>query len=312
MILNRRRVALCTGAAMALAACGGDDASDATAIEASSEIIATTSIWADITSEVLCGESVPALIPPGADPHTFEPSLRDRETIGDARMIVANGSDLEGSLIDLLTTAGSANLVEMTPHIDVIVTDDDHDDDEATSDGDDGHGHGLDADPHVWQDPSRVAGALDVIASAGTAIGRPDCSADYASELMALDAEITELLSDIPPARRIMVTSHDSLAYFADRYGFEIVGTVIPSTNTLAQTNAADLAELADVIEERSVRAVFTEALESTADADALAARLDVEIVPLVTDALTDDPATDTYVEMMRFNAAEIAGALAP
>ena len=320
MILIRRRVALCAGAAVALTACGGDEASDVTSNEPSSEIIATTSIWADITSEVVCGASVPALIPPGADPHTFEPSLRDRETIEDARMIVANGSDLEGSLIDLLTTAGSANLVEMTPHIDVIVTDDDHDDDddddhdddEATSDGDDGHGHGLDADPHVWQDPSRVAGALDVIASAGTAIGRPDCSADYASELMALDAEITELLSDIPPARRIMVTSHDSLAYFADRYGFEIVGTVIPSTNTLAQTNAADLAGLADVIEERNVRAIFTEALESTADADALAARLDVEVVPLVTDALTDDPATDTYVEMMRFNAAEIAGALAP
>ena len=316
MILIRRRVALCAGAAVALTACGGDEASDVTSNEPSSEIIATTSIWADITSEVVCGASVPALIPPGADPHTFEPSLRDRETIEDARMIVANGSDLEGSLIDLLTTAGSANLVEMTPHIDVIVTDgehdDEHQDDEESGDDDDGHGHGLDADPHVWQDPTRVAGALDVIASAGSAIGRPDCSTDYAAELMALDTEIADLLSDIPPAQRIMVTSHDSLAYFADRYGFEIVGTVIPSTNTLAQTNAADLAGLADVIEERNVRAIFTEALESTADADALAARLDVEVVPLVTDALTDDPATDTYIEMMRFNAAEIAGALAP
>ncbi len=87
---------------------------------------------------------------------------------------------------------------------------------------------------------------------------------------------------------------------------------MIPSTNTLAQTNAADLAALADLIEARGIRAIFTEQLESTADADALAERLGVRVVPLVTDALTDDPATDTYLEMMRSNATLIAEALTP
>lgn len=323
MILSRRTAAL---ACVALIATGcsddtsTDNASDPASGRASdtaeTAIIATTGIWADITSEVLCDEPVPALIPAGADPHSFEPSLRDRETIEDAELIVSNGSDLEGSLIDLLSSVGDANLVEMTPHIDVIVAEDPHDAaDDADADaetGDDGHGHDLDADPHVWQDPLRVAGALHVIASAGAALGRPDCSDAYAAELRTLDAEISDLLAEIPSARRIMVTSHDSLAYFADRYDLEIIGTVIPSTNTLAQTNAADLAALADLVEERDVRAIFTEELESTADADALAARLGVRVVPLVTDALTSDPATDTYVEMMRSNAAAIAEALTP
>ena len=73
-----------------------------------------------------------------------------------------------------------------------------------------------------------------------------------------------------------------------------------------------DLAALADTIEARGVRVVFTEQLESSNDADRLAERLGVRVIPLVTDALTDDPATDTYVEMMRTNATAIAEALAP
>ena len=339
MILTRFGI-IAVASIATLAACSDGTSTDSTGNGTGSidepageraSVIATTSIWADIASQTLCGEPVDALIPVGADPHTFEPSLRDREALGAADLVVANGSGLEGSLVDLLdtVTAEGVNVVEMTPHIDVIVVDDEHDHDEgdddhdeteaeadadaeAEAEADDGHGHAQvgDADPHVWQDPTRVAGALDVIASAGTAVGLDDCSAEYAAELTDLDAEISDLLADIPPARRIMVTSHDALAYFADRYDLEIIGTVIPSTNTLAQTNAADLADLADLIEERGVPAIFTEELESTADADALADRLGVAVVPLVTDALTDD--ADTYVEMMRSNATKIAEALTP
>ena len=296
MILVRFGVAA-VAAVSTLAACSAGGTSDEPSI-GDPAVLATTSIWADITSQVFCGEAVGGVVPVGADPHTFEPSLRDRERLGNAELIVANGAGLEGSLTGLLDTVAveGVAVVEMAPHIDVIA-------DEAD---------GVAADPHVWQDPTRVAGVLDVISSAGTRIGLDDCSIEFAAELTALDAEITELLADIPPAQRVLVTSHDSLAYFADRYDLEVIGTVIPSTNTLAQTNAADLADLADLIEARGVPAIFTEALESTADADALAERLGVAVVPLVTDALTDDPATDTYVEMMRSNATQIAEALTP
>jgi zinc/manganese transport system substrate-binding protein len=310
MILTTRPVTVTAAFVMAASACGGGSGTTDDATKP--QIVATTSIWADITAEVLCGTDVPALIPPGADPHSFEPSLRDRELIDGALMVVANGGGLEASLVDLLATAAAdgTNLVELTPFVDVIAHDEPDDDQDDESD--DGHGHDVEVDPHIWQDPNRVIGAVEVIAPAVRALGLRDCAADYTAELLALDREIDELLAPISAERRRMVTSHDSLAYFADRYDMEIVGTVIPSTNTLAQTNAADLAALADLIDARGVTAIFTEQLESTADADALASRLGVTVVPLVTDALTDDPGSDTYLEMMLSNATSIAQALSP
>jgi len=259
-------------------------------------LIATTSIWADIASNVLCGEVVPALLPTGADPHTFEPSLRDRELLEDASVVIANGAGLEESLADLLDTVqgSGSGVVDMTDQIDL-----------------------MNGDPHIWQDPTLVAATLDALADAAATSGAElatvtACAARYRSELNALDIEIAALIDSVPPENRVMVTSHDSLGYFADRYGLEIVGTVIPSTNTLAQTSAADLAALADAITERNVPAVFTEQLESTNDAQALAERLGVRIVPLVTDALTGEGPGDSYIGMMRSNATAIAEALAP
>ncbi|MEJ7799909.1 MAG: metal ABC transporter substrate-binding protein, partial [Ilumatobacter sp.] len=170
----------------------------------------------------------------------------------------------------------------------------------------------IDGDPHFWQDPLRVVEAASVIAEAVAAPGVETCEDDYIAQLVQLDRDIATMLAPLPDNARVMVTSHDSLEYFADRYDIEIIGTVIPSTNTLAQTNAADLAALATLVDERNVRAIFTEQLESSNDAEALAERLGVNIVPLVTDALTDDPGTDTYLEMMRSNAMSIAQSLAP
>lgn len=289
MILSTRRPAqssavVSLAAAIALVGCGDADPGGG---DGASAVVATTSIWADVTSAVLCGQDVPALIPAGADPHSFEPSLRDRELLDRAGTVVINGAGLEGDLADLIGLAD--HTVDVSAHVDLIAD-----------------------DPHLWQDPLLVAQAASAIAADIARNGDETCDEDYVLELERLDQDIAELLAPIPADGRVMVTSHDSLAYFADRYDIEIVGTVIPSTNTLAETSAADLAALADLIDERGVRAIFTERLESSGDADALADRLGVQVVPLVTDALTDDPASDTYLEMMRSNAESIAQALAP
>jgi ABC-type Zn uptake system ZnuABC Zn-binding protein ZnuA len=309
-------VALLAVSGLVTSACGGgseqpDDQG------AASPVVATTSIWADITSNVMCGaDTVRAIIPPGADPHAYEPSLRDRELVSDAAVVVANGAGLEATTSDLLEAAigDDVNVVEVASHVDLLAgdTDDEHSDDEHTDDehtDDDGHGHG-DGDPHVWQDPTRVAGALDVIASAIAPLGLETCEAAYREELVALDAEISAILAPIPAGQRLLVTSHDSLAYFADRYGFEIVGTVIPSTSTMAESSAGELADLAELVQRRSVRAIFTDAFESANDAEALADRIGIPIIPLVTDAVTDE--APTYADMMRANATTIADALAP
>ena len=294
MVLRRRTVTFVVCGATLLSACATD-----TEVTTFSPvpIVATTSIWADIASNVACGEPVVTLIPAGADPHSFEPSLRDRELIDGPATIIANGLGLEGPLAPLLATVEDPPVTMVFEMTDAVTV--------------------VEDDPHIWQDPTLVARALDVIEAAATAADRnpleiAGCANDYRAELVALDAEIAELLAPIPAENRVMVTSHDSLEYFARRYGIEIVGTVIPSTNTLAETNAADLAMLADIIAERNVSTIFTEQLESTNDAEALADRLGVRVVPLVTDALTADPDSDSYIEMMRSNAAAIAGALAP
>lgn len=314
MILTPRSIVVFAVSGLIAVGCG--DGNDQPAGTPADEpvILASTSIWADITSNVACGLPVASLIPAGADPHSYEPSLRDRELVSGATVVVANGAGLEVTVEGLLDAAidEGVNVVEVVTHIDLLDGGDDHDEDEREDDehdGEDEHDHG-DGDPHVWQDPTRIAGALDVIASAIAAAGLETCETEYHDELMALDVEITAILADVPAERRLLATSHDSLAYFADRYDFEIVGTVVPSTSTMGETSAGELAELTDLIEDRGVTAIFTDAFESASDAEALAERIGIDVVPLVTDALTDD--ADTYAELMRSNAATIATTLSP
>jgi zinc/manganese transport system substrate-binding protein len=109
------------------------------------------------------------------------------------------------------------------------------------------------------------------------------------------------------------VTNHEVFGYFADRYGFEIVGAVIPSLTTNAEASAADLAELADVVSAERVPAIFAEATRSTQLADTLAQAVggDVEVVELFTESLgAPGSGAETYMGMMRTNADLVADAL--
>ena len=138
------------------------------------------------------------------------------------------------------------------------------------------------------------------------------CLVQYQAELAAVDAEVAALVEQLPAGSRKLVTNHDALGYFADRYGFEIIGTVIPAAGTMARTNPAQLEKLAEIIEHEGVKAIFAETLHSTEDADALASRVgDVEVVTLHTGSLgpTGSGAED-YIGFMRTNAELIVDAL--
>ena len=301
--------------------------------------IATTTIWADITSAVLCGVPVTAIVPTGADPHTFEAPIAARADIAAAGFVVANGLALEKGLLDLLETveAEGVTVLHMTDHVEVLAPgdDDEHDDkhddhsdehsdehddkhddhsDEHSDEHDDKHDHDHSAgDPHIWLDPMRVAAGIGAIVEAAVDAGHDAeaitaCAEDYRTELTALDAEISELVASVPTTSRNLVTNHDALGYFADRYDFTVIGTVIPSTSTMAATNPADLADLAALIEESGVTTIFTDAESSDVDAAALAERLDgVRVTPLLTGSLTSgvEDGRD-YVTLMRTNAERI------
>ena len=196
---------------------------------------------------------------------------------------------------------------------------DDHDDHghEAEADGHEGHVHSG-ADPHVWFDPVRVSATLGELAEhltddAGLAPDAvADCLSRYQAELAQLHDELVEILSAVAPADRRLVTDHDALGYFADRYGFEVIGTVIPSVSTLAETNPAALEELAEVIAETEVRAIFAEDHRSDDTIQALASRAGpVEVATLYTGSLGQPGSgADTYAGFMRTNAGIIADAL--
>ena len=366
---RRRRIrksGLVVAAAVALfaAACTGTDAETdaADATDASSavpSVVTTTSIWGDVVSNVGCEDSVSVttLIPQGGDPHSYEPSLRDRETMGAADLVVANGLGLEERIEDTLeaVAAEGVHVFEMAEHIETIEfsfssghddhaemdehghAEEDGHDDHAEEDGHDDHAeeddhghmeddhadeddHGHDhsgGDPHVWLDPLRVAGVLgelaDELIHAGADADTVNrCLDSYREALEDADAEIAEILDAVPADRRILITNHDAFGYFADRYGFEIVGTVIPSLSTAAETNPALLEELAEIIEHEGVPAVFSETTHSDADIQALAtAAGNINVVQLLTGSLAPEGEDgDTLIGMLKFNAQAIADAL--
>lgn len=288
-----------------VAACGGGASSDGRL-----EIVATTSVLGDIVGEIVGDQAVvDVIIGPGVDPHDFQASARQVAQVAESDLVVAIGLGLEESLLDVIDSqAGEALL--LGPELDPIpFTGPDHHDED---DEDGGHSEAL--DPHVWLDPVRMAAAVPLIAERLEALdpgldlqARADA---YVERLEALDQEISETLSSIPEDRRRLVTSHEALGYFADRYDFEIVGVIVAGGSTIAEPSAADLANLAEAIESAGVAAIFTDAYNPTTLADAVASEVggDVLVVPLITGSLTDE--ATSYLEMMRTNATRIADAL--
>ncbi len=265
-----------------------------------------------------------------------------------AVMIVANGLDLEEGLGDTLEAVEEAGtpVFHMADHIETIgfapgmelehhdeeeeeegeyEDHEEEDDDEGEDHGDEdddegeeeeGHGHSGE-DPHVWFDPIKVADALLPLSEALAAQAGLDarslsaCVTEYRGELVALDDEINRILAPLDHEDRLMLTNHDALGYFANRYDFQLVGTVIPGGSSVGEANPAELQELVGLIEQTGVPAIFAESSHSSDDAEALAREAGVEVVVLDTGSLgPSGSGSDTYLSFLRSNAQRIADAL--
>jgi len=200
-------------------------------------------------------------------------------------------------------------------------SDEEHADDDHSDEDEHGHGHDADAtDPHFFVDPARMAVAAAGIANfLIAAVDGIDADAvrtnsdAYIAELEALDLEVEATLAAIPEAQRVMITNHEVFGYFAERYDFEVVGTIIPSGSTGGGASAQALANLAEVIEHEGVPAIFSDTSSSDELANTLASEVgDVAIVELFTESLGPDGSGGaSYIEMVRSNAERIVGALA-
>ena len=260
-------------------------------------VVVTYSVLGNIV-EQLVGDAatVTTLIPDGQDPHEFEPSAKDIESLNNANIVVSNGLDFEEGLEETLNNVKTAevNVFMAGDYITVReLSEEEHD-------------HGA-FDPHLWLSPAAMLEMLPELSEAiGAAIGA-DLSVQLetlSAELTALDTQIQEIIGGV---KCELVSGHDEMGYFADRYGCEVIGAVIPSLSTTSESSAGELADLKAEIETHGVPAIFTGLGTSPAVAEQLASELGVKAVTLSTHFL-DGAAT--YQEFMMRMTNQIAEAL--
>jgi len=259
---------------------------------------------------------VETLVPPGASPHAYELTTGQMRFLADADVMVTVGLGLTPWAEEVFSKADNPDLVtvvagEVIPTTELITTAFD------AEGGGDGEGHTGEAayDPHVWLDPNLVRYIIAAIRDGLIRVDPENAStyrenaAAYEEELAQLDTEIRDRLDTL--ASRKFVAFHSSWTYFAARYGLDQVGVIEEQPGK--EPSAGEIAELVDMVESRGVRVVFAEPQFSARAAEAVAEESGGEVVVEILDPLgdTDDPAADTYLEMMRNNLAVIAGALA-
>ena len=192
---------------------------------------------------------------------------------------------------------------------------DEHEEDEHDH-GHEGHDHGP-LDPHFWFDPVRVKVAVNEIAARLSAIDPEGAetylrnAAEYGEQLDELHAWVQEQVSTVEPERRLLVTSHDAFSYFAELYGFEIVGLVIPSLATHVEPSAEHIADVVEVVREHDLPALFGETTVSERLAQTIATETGAQLFRLYSGSLgPEGSGADTYLGMVRTNVERIVEAL--
>jgi zinc/manganese transport system substrate-binding protein len=272
-------------------------------------VVVTTDILGDVTRAVVGGEAeVTVLMKPDSDPHSFGVSAQEAARIEAADLIVYNGLGLEEGVLRNVEAARRAGVPALAVGERA---------DPITFTADETAGQ---PDPHFWTDPARMARAVDVIAEQVVAhVDGVDAAAvraaaaAYRRQVEELDAWVGQQVATVPAEARRLVTNHHVFGYFARRYGFEVVGAVIPSGTTLASPSASDLKSLRDAIRRTGVKAIFADSSQPDRLAQVLASEVgvDVEVVPLFSESLSRRmPGAATYLEMVRSNTKAIIDGL--
>lgn len=264
-------------------------------------IVVTYSVLGSVVAE-LVGDAaeVITLIPDGQDPHDFQPSARDIEAINNADIVVSNGLDFEEGLEDVLASAieNGVNVYMVGENITVREPDEDH------AEGD-SHAHSA-GDPHLWLSPLSFTEALPSLTAAiNTATGLSINETTAMNQLTQLDNEINDVIGSIPSC--VMVSGHDEMGYFADRYRCTVIGAIIPSFSTTSEATAKQIADLKVLATTNKVKAVFTGLGTPAEVSEQLASELGIAAVSLSTHYLNG---AANYREFMLNLANQIVEAL--
>jgi ABC-type Zn uptake system ZnuABC Zn-binding protein ZnuA len=268
-------------------------------------VLAVESFLADIARNV-SGDHliVESLIPVDADPHAYQPSPQDAARISDVEVLILNGGNLESFLSPILQNSGAKQIVitasgGLTPRPDPS-------------------GQNPEGDPHFWLDPNNaikyvenIRDGLSQADPAGASVYATNAQ-KYIGDLQALDTWIKFQVQNILQTHRLLVTNHETFGYFAGRYGFTIVGAIIPSVSSGAAPSAQQLAALIDQIRATGAPAIFLETGTNLQLADQIASETGVKVVSdLYTHSLSapGGPAS-TYIDMMKYDVTAIVEAL--
>ncbi|HJW35716.1 MAG TPA: metal ABC transporter substrate-binding protein [Actinomycetes bacterium] len=265
-------------------------------------VVATTTQVADLAANVGGDRvQVTSLLKPGIDAHDYEPSPADIDAIARADLVVQNGVGLEEWLGDTIESSGFAGpVVDASQGVRLRQVD-------------------GEADPHIWQDP-RNAQRMAANIERGLAAAEPAAATAFAAnltaytrELEALDAEVARQVDSL--ANKKVVTNHDAFHYYLDRYGLELVGSVIPSFDSSAELSGRDIRDLVAKIRATGVKAIFSETTLPPKAAETIAAEAGVKVVTgedaLYGDALGPPGSDgDTYLKMIRHNTATFVSSL--
>ena len=282
-------------------------------------VVATTTIVGDVVARV-GGDAVQltVLLPPGADPHTYEPTPADLTAVAGAHVLFVNGLGLEGFLERTLRNVGDVPVVSVSAGIQPrLLEEHEHEGEEHEGEehGEESHAHG-EADPHVWLDVRNVLVWVENIRQALSALDPAHAdryaanAAAYRAELEALDAWVLEQVAQVPPQNRKLVTNHPAFGYFADRYGFEQVAAVYPISPG-AEPSAREIAELEETIRRFGVPAIFAETTVNPKLAEQVARDTGVRLVTLYTGSLGGPGSgVESYIDLIRYDVSAIVNAL--
>ena len=242
-------------------------------------VVATTPMIGEFVNQI-GGDSInlTVLMPPEADPHTYEPAPQDAGTIADADLVFYTGLMYEPApLIELLenSVCGSEALAEVGESVFPI---------EFKEGGHEGHGHGA-YDPHFWFDPNRVVYASEFIESKlieldpSNAASYQAAGDTYATELSSLTGQVSQLIGSIPSQNRKLITTHESLGYLEAKFGLEVLSTIIPDLDSSNEITPAQLVGVIDVIEDNNVKVIFIEAEAPSVYAETIVAETGIKAV---------------------------------
>ena len=307
--MKRRAAVKLIGAAMVL----GVALSGCSALAADRPtVVVTTNILGDVTRHLVGDQAdVVVLMESGADPHSFGISAQQAAKLENADLIIHNGAGLEEGVLHHVEAAaaeGVPTLAAMDAVEPLTFTFDDDGEDKAAD------------DPHFWTDPVRMVQASEAMAEgiihhvkgADPAAVRQNTDR-YVGELKDLEAWMADRFATIAADKRKLITNHHVFGYLAHRFGFDVIGAVIPSGTTLASPSSSDLDDLTGKIRTAGVVAVFADSSQPERLAKVLAeeAGQDIAVVPLFTESLgAAGSGAETYLGMMRSNTDRITQAL--